>query len=293
MTTCVNGSPIRQVSESADSVTILGSCGSMWTTQKQRRDKNIHCSCGDHVNNNDEPFNMYLLPSASAKLIEATVFIERFVGSGQAGLYIYADASSWVKLVLEGNGMGGAKLIFAEELEGKPFVQGKHDMGNARTISLRLSLATDTVTAEFRLPDGPWQEVTRGSGWNATDMDCGLRAVCKLPPVWSAALVSEQWPACESAPRITFSGFLSQGKAERDADKADIIQTFRITDLNGDGLISNVECMAVFKDLFPDWSQDDLNLLFDAAAEVCDGDSEHLDYTLFVEWLQAVHEPAK
>ena len=63
---------------------------------------------------------------------------------------------------------------------------------------------------------------------------------------------------------------------------ASVQQTFRNADRDGGGRISAEDCLALFRDVFPDWSEIDLNDLFDAAVKNQDGS---LNYIEFLDWL--------
>eukprot|EP00406_Dinophysis_acuminata_P047638 CAMPEP_0179297530 /NCGR_PEP_ID=MMETSP0797-20121207/45515_1 /TAXON_ID=47934 /ORGANISM="Dinophysis acuminata, Strain DAEP01" /LENGTH=260 /DNA_ID=CAMNT_0021006869 /DNA_START=1 /DNA_END=780 /DNA_ORIENTATION=- len=215
----LNEDPVRQSPSAAGALRVEGSAGSLWQTREERNARGF-----DDVG---EPENIFLLETAQPSVLEATVAADRFAGSGQAGVYAYADAAWWVKLVVEGDGSGGCKIIFCEQHR-QPFVWGRLLLEDASSpVSLRLSVEGCQAVAEWRVEPGEWHPLLRGSAWKEqresgngvsagfmSPLDYGRlaqddpkasdRAVCRLPLGWRAALITEQWPASEGV-AVTFT----------------------------------------------------------------------------------------
>ena len=222
----INPEPGRQLGQrdaSASALWVRGSCGSTWATPALRRAQGWAEA--------SEPTNVYALAPSQPSQWEATVTAVPLHHGEQAGLYAYASAASWVKLVVEGAGGGGkAFLGFAEQREGSPTLRGKMPLPQfSGTVSLRLVQGErGTVRGLWRIgADAPWAVVTRGLGWleQAELMAEGVErgslpvgdprgeavAECSLPQGWRAALLTEQWQDRDGA-EVCFAGVLATAK---------------------------------------------------------------------------------
>jgi hypothetical protein len=199
------------------SATVRGSRGSAWSTPERRRAKGW-AEVG-------EPTDSLPLTPTQPKRFEATIAATPSHHGEQAGVYAYASAASWVKLVLEGAGDGkGVFLALAEQHDGNPTLRGKLSLPHfSGTVSLRLVQgAKGTVRGFWRTgADTPWAAVTRGLGWldpaelgegaqpgslDVGDPRCEATAECTLPDGWRAVLLTEQW---QGQSDVTFSDMAS------------------------------------------------------------------------------------
>jgi len=213
-----------------------GSPGSLWLTREERR-RRAWRDAG-------EPENAVMLEPKQPAVVVAAVAADRWEHGGQAGIYAIADALWWVKLVVEATG-GGCRVVLAEQHMGAPFVRGAVSLAcPAVAIGLALSVSGPTASAEWRDEAGTWRPVTRGTGWreaaeqqesgrpqeplsplhfgdlNGDDEMSSEKAACRLPLGWKAALMTENWPAKEKRPRITFSEVAAVPAPEEEAGKA-------------------------------------------------------------------------
>ena len=203
--------PSRLLGPGADgALRLRGDPGSAWATAEARAAQTGWASVG-------EPSNVFALANAQPGQWEALVRCAPRQAGEQAGLYAYASAASWVKLVVEGTEGGAAQLAFAEQQDGTPFLAGKLALPEfAGEVWLRLVVPRPgTATGFFRLGGGDWRPMPRGCGWltaaettargvergslAAGDAAGGAAAECKLPEGWQAALATEQWQGAETA----------------------------------------------------------------------------------------------
>eukprot|EP01043_Picozoa_sp_COSAG02_P049473 COSAG02_NODE_4970_length_4772_cov_2.518083_5_plen_176_part_01 len=155
---------------------LFGSHGSTWSTPEQRLDNGWPAP---------EPEASALVTLEPEQPSEwcATVSVAPKHAGEQAGLYAYADALSWCKLVLEAAGNGDVFLAFADQCEGVPFLRGKLPMPNdgsgfSGAVQLRLAvtdLDLGRVSGYYRWKGTePWAPVTRGLGWlEASELAAG------------------------------------------------------------------------------------------------------------------------
>lgn len=201
----LNDVPARRVEHGPGTVGVYGPEGSLWTTREQRVAKGWP--------DVGEPENMYLV-AEQVRSFQASVACTPREHGDQAGLYAYADALSWVKLVVEGTGHG-AQLIFAEQHEGAPSIRGKVPLADFQG-SVDLQMRADGA-AFYKTSGDEWTAMPRGLGWLREDelgdlaygsLEAGDErgtepAVACLPAGWRAVLAAEQWQNAEST--IVFS----------------------------------------------------------------------------------------
>jgi len=158
----MNPDPSLPCSPREDEVTVEGSTGTCWSTREKR--------CKQGWPDVGPPANIVGFSELQPREWETTVSLHP-EASEQAGLYAYADETSWVKLVIEGaNGEAdAANLCFASQVEGSPFMNGELKLKNfSGVVSLRLTVVGGgrAVLASYRTTrDGQWTPVPRGSGW--------------------------------------------------------------------------------------------------------------------------------
>ena len=179
------------------------SSGSSWSTIEQRRANGWAEAL--------PPTNLFALAELQPASFEAEVEVSPTSHGEQAGLYAWTSSETWVKFVIEGARGGGAVLLFAEQLHGRPFVRGKLALpsypGRAR---LRLEVCTGAwrVRADWRLADGDWAPMPRGvwvgsskpssprvktlGACRRATFEGAAEAVCELPEGWRAVLGTEQ-----------------------------------------------------------------------------------------------------
>jgi hypothetical protein len=205
---------------------LFGSHGSTWSTPEQRLDN------GWPAPEPEASALVALEPEQPSEWCATVSAAPKHAGE-QAGLYAYADALSWCKLVLEAAGNGDVFLAFADQCEGVPFLRGKLPMPNdgsgfSGAVQLRLAvtdLDLGRVSGYYRWRGTePWAPVTRGLGWlEASELAAGQErgrlsgddprskqvAQCTLPDGWRAVLLTEQWKQRDdgdSSSRVVFSG---------------------------------------------------------------------------------------
>ena len=196
-------------SNAGSSLRVVGSAGASWTSRAQR----VASGWPDV----GPPDNIFALRAPGPQLhsFEAAIAVSPRQHGEQAGLYCWADAESWVKLVVEGaGGDGNVMLVFASQSQAVPAVRGKIALPEyAGQLWLKLTLTVSdgepSVVADWRAADkADWQPMRRGVGWllphelegraygslEQGDPRGEARAVCPLPMgAWRAALVTEQW----------------------------------------------------------------------------------------------------
>ncbi|CAE8608191.1 unnamed protein product [Polarella glacialis] len=183
-------------------VHVHGSSGSSWTTREVRNQKGWPDA--------GEPENIFLLDPAEPRSFEATIKAMPRKHGEQAGLYMHANAESWVKFVLEGDGSGGVSLVLAEQSCASPFLRGKLSLPDFQgSVTLRLGRGEGGQAEAWwkSVFEEEWRPMTRGSGWlEPSELDGKLygclededprgntTALCKISPDSRAALVTEQW----------------------------------------------------------------------------------------------------
>jgi rhodanese-related sulfurtransferase len=204
---------------------VEGSSGSSWTTRDKRRLQGWPDA--------GPPDNVIVLASSQIGDWEAKVECRPRQHGEQAGLYAYADETSWVKFVVEGVAHSedasatAAQLILASQHDGVPTLVGKQPLPVfGRALSLRLTVRADGASAEasYRLPgsdDDAWRPMPRGLGWLRKDELAGRpygslepddprgqqTAAAALPAGWRPALVTEQWSSDLPKAKVRFSDF--------------------------------------------------------------------------------------